>query len=56
MFQIVVGPSPLPLEDWAKIFMPVWAQVSTDIKVLSDKPSVLKDGTPAREVEVEGIG
>ncbi len=35
--------------------MPVWVNVFTDIKVLSDKPSQLKDGTPAREVEVEYV-
>ncbi|MGD0661881.1 MAG: hypothetical protein ABSD38_27800 [Syntrophorhabdales bacterium] len=52
---IVVFPSPLPLEDWAKLFMPVWVELMTDIKVLSDKPSQLKDGTPAREVEYEGV-
>jgi hypothetical protein len=48
-----VFPSPLPLEDWAKIYMPVLLQLSPDMKVLSDKPSQLKDGTPAREVELE---
>jgi len=37
------------------MFMPVWVEYSTDIKVLSDKPSQLKDGTPAREVEWEGV-
>jgi len=35
--------------------MPMLLQIFTDIKVLSDKPSQLKDGTPAREVEWEGI-
>ena len=35
--------------------MPVWVEIVTDIKVLSDKPSQLKDGTPAREVEVEWV-
>jgi len=48
---ISVDPNPLALEDWAKIFMPLWLQLWTDIKVISDKPSQLKDGTPAREVE-----
>ena len=43
----------LPLEDWAKSMMPLYLQLGTDIKVLSDKPSLLKDGTPAREGEVE---
>ena len=55
LLTIVVFPSPLPLEDWAKIFMPVWVEYATDIKVLSDKPSQLKDGTPAREVEFEFV-
>jgi hypothetical protein len=45
----------LPLEDWAKVFMPMWGRINTDIKVLSDRPTLLKDGTPAREVEVEYV-
>jgi hypothetical protein len=52
---IIVWASPLPLEDWAKQFMPVWIEYFTDIKILSDKPSQLKDGTPAREGEVEWV-
>jgi hypothetical protein len=35
--------------------MPAWVNVFTDIKVLSDKPCQLKDGTPAREVEFEFV-
>jgi hypothetical protein len=35
--------------------MPLWLQLWTDFKVLSDKPSQLKDGTPAREVEFEFV-
>jgi hypothetical protein len=54
-FVILVFVSPRPLEEWAKQFMPVWVNAFTDIKVLSDKPSQLKDGTPAREVEVEFV-
>ena len=53
---ILVVASTLPLEDWAKMYMPVYSQVGTDIKVLSEKPSQLKDGTPAREVELEFLG
>ncbi len=45
----------LPLEDWAKIFMPGWLTVFTDIKALSDNPSQLKDGTAAREIEFEYV-
>jgi hypothetical protein len=55
VFTIAVYASPFPLEEWAKVHMPLWVNVFTDIKVLSDKPSQLKDGTPAREVEVEFV-
>jgi hypothetical protein len=55
VLYILVFANPLPLEDWAKIFMPVWVELMTDIKIVSDKPSQLKDGTPAREVEYEGV-
>jgi hypothetical protein len=55
VLTIAVWPSPLPLEDWVKLNMPVWVNVFTDIKVLSDKPSQLKDGTPAREGEIEFV-
>ncbi len=55
VLTIVVFPTPLPLEEWAKVVMPVWVEYYTDIKVLSDKPSQLKDGTPAREIEVEYV-
>jgi hypothetical protein len=50
----VVG-SRLPLEEWAKMFMPLWSSAFMDIKVLSDKFSRLKDGSPAWEVEVEFV-
>jgi hypothetical protein len=53
--SIDVIPSPLPLEEWAKIYIPHFLQLGTDLKVLSDKPSLLKDGTPAREVEFEYV-
>jgi hypothetical protein len=47
--------SSLPLEDWVRSIMPIWVTVFTDIKILSDKPSQLKDGTPAREVEIQMV-
>jgi hypothetical protein len=53
---VLVVASTLPLEDWAKMYMPVFSQVGTDIKVLSEKPSQLKDGALAREVELEFVG
>ena len=55
VLSIGVSPTRLPLEEWAKGHMPLWLQLWTDIKVLSDKPSQLKDGTPAREVEFEFV-
>jgi hypothetical protein len=45
--------NPLPLVDWAKVSMPYYVMFGSDIKVLSDAPSQLKDGTPAREIEIE---
>jgi hypothetical protein len=55
LLRIEVFGTVVPLKDWAKIFMPSLLPIFTDIKVLSDKPSQLKDGTPALEVEWEGI-
>jgi hypothetical protein len=55
VLSITAFGSVLPLEEWAKMFMPVWVSIFPDIKVLSDKPSRLKDGTPAREVETEYV-
>ena len=55
LLTIDVFPAALPLEDWAKGYMPFWLQIATDIKVLSDKPSQSKDGTPAREVQLEWV-
>jgi hypothetical protein len=54
-FYITVVSSVLPLEDWAKSMMPFYAMIGTDIKILSDKASQLKDGTPAREVQLEYV-
>jgi hypothetical protein len=52
---IDVTPSSLSLEEWAKNYMPVFLQLGTDTKILSDKPSQLKDGTRTREVELEQV-
>jgi hypothetical protein len=52
-FTVGTGAFLLPLDDWAKPFVPAYVASATDFKVLSDKPSRLKDGTPAREIEVE---
>jgi hypothetical protein len=53
VLSITVSAGPLPLEDWAKMAMPIYTIIATDIKILSDRPARLKDGAPAREVELE---
>jgi hypothetical protein len=55
VLAIGVQPSSLPLEEWAKIWMQFFLTTGRDIKVLSDRPSQLKDGTPTREVEIEWV-
>ena len=47
--------APYPLDEQAKPLMALYANLGTDIKVLYDKPSRLKDGTPAREEEIEYV-
>jgi hypothetical protein len=44
--------NPRPLEDW-KGLLSILTNIFTDIKVLSEKPSQLKDGNPAWEVVLE---
>ena len=46
---------PAPLRGVGQVTHACLDKIFTDIKVLSDKPSQLKDGTPAREVEVEFV-
>jgi hypothetical protein len=55
LISIGVMAGPLPLEDWGRIILPFFANIGRDVKVLTDKPSRLKDGTPAWEVEFEYI-
>jgi hypothetical protein len=55
LLRVSVVTNVSPLEDWAKGTMPFMLRIYTDLKVLSDKPSQLKDGTPAREAEWEGV-
>jgi len=35
--------------------MQAYVETGTDVKVLYDRPSQLKDGSPAREVAVEWV-
>jgi hypothetical protein len=45
----------LPLENLADIVVPFWRNVAQDVTVVSDKPSRLRDGTPAQEVETHMV-
>jgi class 3 adenylate cyclase/tetratricopeptide (TPR) repeat protein len=50
-FVAVVLPSPLPLEALTGNLI-ILFKGATDVTLVSDKPSKLRDGTPAREVEL----
>jgi hypothetical protein len=41
-----------PLDNWADLVASFFKMVAQDVTVISDKPSRLQDGTPAREVEL----
>ncbi len=50
--MVMVGPWPYPIDKWADSWVPTLRAMGlTDVTVVSDKPSQLRDGTPAREVE-----
>ena len=54
-FAVNAGPSPLPLDKLADLVLPFFKNIATDVTVLSDKASQLRDGTPAREVEIQMV-
>jgi hypothetical protein len=54
-FAVAAFHSPRPLEKYADLIVPFWRNVAKDVTVVSDKPSQLRDGTPAREVEIQMV-
>jgi hypothetical protein len=55
-FGVVIWQSPLPLEKFVDINLNVIRAMSTEVvTVVSDKPSQLRDGTPARENELHYV-
>jgi hypothetical protein len=52
---VLVGSNPLPLDKIADLLVMVFRSSATDVTVVSDKPSRLRDGTPAREVETTKV-
>ena len=54
-FSLVVSPLPLPLEKFAETLVPVGRSFLQEVTIVSDKPVQLRDGSPAREVEIRGV-
>jgi hypothetical protein len=53
--KVSVFPYSMPLEMATHIFTNALRQIGSDIKVIYDKPSKLKDGVPAQEAELEWV-
>jgi hypothetical protein len=51
--SVTPAPSPVPLDKVAELWVPFFKAIAEDVTLVSDKPSQLKDGTPAREVEIQ---
>jgi hypothetical protein len=55
-FGVVVVPWPLPLDKFADGHVQVLRSMGAqDVTLVSDKPSQLRDGTPAREIELSMV-
>ena len=54
-FLVAFGIGPLPLETTAENLLSLRRRAATDVSIVSDKPSQLRDGTPAREVELRFV-
>jgi hypothetical protein len=52
---VVVTPYPVPLDKFADFNLKVFESFARDVTVVRDKPSQLRDGTPAREVEIQAV-
>jgi hypothetical protein len=56
LFSIVITTDPAPLDKWADLFVRFQrTNGATDVVIVTDKPSKLRDGTPAREVELQMV-
>ncbi len=54
-FVVHAGPSPVPLDKVADLWVSFFKVMAKDVTVVSDKPSQLRDGTSAREVEIQMV-
>jgi hypothetical protein len=55
VLAVNVGLIPLPIDRLADNMVPWFRAFAQDVTVVNDKPSRLKDGTPAREVETKMV-
>jgi hypothetical protein len=54
-FVVAFGPNPRPLDTLAERFASLNRIRATDVRIVSDKPSQLRDGSPAQEVEIQMV-
>ena len=54
-FVVAIGPSPQPLDKLADRQVTNFKALASDVTLLSDKRTQLRDGTPAQEVEIQAI-
>ena len=53
--DVVVIPWPRPLDKFAGSLVRIFGTIATDVTVVTDKASQLRDGSPAQEVELQMI-
>jgi hypothetical protein len=55
MFVVTISQSSQPLDEEADRLVRFFKAIAKDVTVVSDKPSRLRDGTPAREVQLKMV-
>jgi len=53
--EVIVGPWPLPRNKFVDTSLPLFRALGRDVTVVTDKPSRLRNGTSAREVEFQYV-
>jgi hypothetical protein len=54
-FSVAPYPGPLPVDNFADLLLQIARTIAKDVAIVSDKPSLLRDGTPVREVELKMV-
>jgi hypothetical protein len=55
VFVVAFGPNPRPLDKLAQHIASVNRTRATDVSIIGDKASQLRDGSPAREIEIQMV-